>query len=258
MRVLVIALVFFMTVSLAFSDEKKISLVGQWEVSAYCNGTKHTSSIDVKSHHANGSFDGIFLGPVPHTGTFKGNLNNKKFKFIRNIDGRQQDWSGTLKQKGNQLTVEGKLKDPTHSPCDFELRKKESAFNTVGKNTKQGPHLTKDIPLSIGPIYWCLSCPRGHEPRLDIGFMVPEGIRTIHALVRNGIDNLGGDLAMEVTVTAPGGKVILSTKARSGSWEEFTCKAPFPGEYYIMLRDLDTDTHGKSPGNGGSLKILLK
>ncbi len=117
--------------------------------------------------------------------------------------------------------------------------------------------LAPEIPRSIGPIHWCLACPRSPERRIDIGFTVPKGVRTVVVRVRNGADN-SGDRAVEVMVGDPSGRIILATRARKNSWEEFRCRVRTPGDYFVTLRDLDTASTGPAPGNGGSLKILLK
>lgn len=115
-----------------------------------------------------------------------------------------------------------------------------------------------EIPRSIGPVHWCLACPRAPERRLDIGFTVPSGVTTILVQIRGGADDAGGDLAVEVLISDPSGKVLLSERARSHSWEDFRCSPSQAGQYFVTLRDTDTDTGGNEPGNGGSLKIILQ
>ncbi len=115
-----------------------------------------------------------------------------------------------------------------------------------------------EVPRSIGPIHWCLACPRAHERRIDIGFTVPNGVGTVIVQIHNGADDVGGDLGVEVMISDPNGRVFLSTRSRRYSWEEFRCSVATPGQYFGKLRGLNTPTNGTAPGNGGSLKVLLK
>ncbi len=88
---------------------------------------------------------------------------------------------------------------------------------------------------------------------------VPAGISEVVVQVHNGADDAGGGRAVEVTLTDPNGKKLLSTLAGKYSWEGFRSKVSIQGQYIVMLRDLDTSVSGTTaPGNSGSLKIVLK
>lgn len=99
---------------------------------------------------------------------------------------------------------------------------------------------------------------KGQMPRrAEYYFKIPSEIETFLIRIENGADNTG-DRAVEVFVFDPQKQRLLYESTKSEGWEVFEVSSTGEGIYQLIIQDLDTNTGGSSPGNGGKFQIVYQ